>query len=56
MDTTVNSAAYENDAANAIPTWLMISYIVEGVIVAALVLAEILLIRGYRKKKANAAQ
>ena len=53
--TTVNSAAYENDAANAIPTWLMISYIVEGTVVAVLVLAEILLIRGYRKKKAKAA-
>ena len=53
--TTVNSAAYENDAANAIPTWLMISYIVEGAVVAVLVLAEILMIRGYWKKRAKAA-
>ena len=53
--TTVNSATYENDAATAIPTWLMISYIVEGAVVAALILAEILLIRGYRKEKAKAA-
>ena len=49
--TTVNSAAYENDAATAIPTWLMVSYIVEGAVVAALVLAEVLLIRGFGRKK-----
>ena len=53
--TTVNSAVYANGAAgNGIPGWLMTSYIIEGVVIAALVICEILLVRGYmKKKKAN---
>ena len=53
--TTVNSAAYSEDAqAGGIPSWLMTSYIIEGAVVAVMVIAEILLVRGYmKKKKAN---
>ncbi len=50
--TTVNSNAYGEDAnAGGIPGWLMTSYIIEGVVVAILVIVEILLVRSYMKKK-----
>ena len=53
--TTVNSAVYANGAAGSgIPGWLMTSYIIEGVVIAVLVICEILLVCGYmKKKKAN---
>ena len=49
--TTVNSTAYENYTPGSIPGWLMTTYIVDGVIAAALVVLEIFAIRGYMKKK-----
>ncbi len=52
--TTVNSAAFENYVPGAIPTWQSTSYIIEGVVAALAALAvlgEVLIIRGYLKKK-----
>ena len=49
--TTVNSAAYENYVSGAIPTWQMTTYIIEGVVAALAVAAEVLLVYGYLKKK-----
>ena len=49
--TTVNSAVYDNYTPGQIPGWLMTSYIIEGAVVAVLAICEILLVRGYLKKK-----
>ena len=49
--TTVNSAAYENYVPDAIPGWLTTAYIIEGAVAAVLVIAEVLLVRSYLKKK-----
>lgn len=49
--TTVNSAAYENYTPDAIPGWLTTAYIIEGAVAAILVIAEVLLVRSYLKKK-----
>ena len=49
--TTVNSAAFENYVPGQIPTWQSTSYIIEGVVAALAVLGEVLIIRGYLKKK-----
>ena len=51
--TTVNSAAYENYVPGQVPGWLMTSYIIEGVCAAVLVVLEVVLVRGYLKKKKN---
>ncbi len=51
--TTVNSAVYENYSPDAIPGWLMTAYLIEGAAAAVLVIAEILLVRGYMKKKSK---
>ena len=54
--TTVNSAAYENYVPGQIPGWLKTSYIIEGAVAVVLVLAEILLLRSFlKKRKAKAA-
>ena len=47
----VNSNAYEEYVPGAIPSWMQIVYIVDAVIAALLILAEVLLIRRYLKKK-----
>lgn len=49
--TTVNSSAYENYVPGSIPGWLQVVYIVDGVLAAALIAAEILVVRSYRRKK-----
>ena len=49
--TTVNSAAYENCSSNSIATWQCTAYIIEGLVAAAAVVAEVLLVRSYLKKK-----
>ena len=54
--TTMNSAAYENYVSVQIPDWLMTSYIIEGVCAAVLVVLEVVLVRGYMKKKKNGYQ
>ncbi len=54
--TTVNSAAFENYVPGQIPTWQSTSYIIEGVVAALAVLGEVLIIRGYLKKKKAATK
>ena len=48
---TVNSKAYEEYVPGSIPSWMQTMYIVDVVIAVLLVLAEVLLVRGYLKKK-----
>lgn len=50
---TVNSAAYEDYTPGQIPSWMMVMYVVEGVVAVLLIAAEIVLIRGYMKKRVN---
>ncbi|SDH36850.1 glycoside hydrolase family 3 protein [Marvinbryantia formatexigens] len=47
----VNSNAYEEYVPGAIPSWMQIVYIVDAILAALLILAEVFLIRGYLKKK-----
>ena len=47
----VNSNAYEEYVPGAIPSWMQVVYIVDAVLAALLILAEVLLIRSYLKKK-----
>lgn len=54
--TTVNSSAYENYTPGSIPGWLMTTYIVDGIIIAALVVLEILSIRKYTNSKRQKTQ
>ena len=50
---TVNSAAYEDYTPGQIPSWMMVMYVVEGVVAVLLIAVEIVLIRGYMKKRVN---
>ena len=50
---TVNSAAYEDYTPGQIPSWMMVMYVVEGVVPVLLIAVEIVLIRGYMKKRVN---
>ena len=50
---TVNSAAYEDYTPGQIPSWMMVMYVVDGVVAVLLVAAEIVLIRRYMKKRVN---
>lgn len=50
---TVNSAAYEDYTPGQIPSWMMVMYVVDGVVAVLLIAAEIVLIRGYMKKRVN---
>lgn len=47
----VNSAAYEDYTPGQIPDWMRIMYVVDGILVVLLVLAEIFLAREYWKKR-----
>lgn len=49
--TVVNSNAYEDYVPGQIPSWMQILYIVDAVLTVLLVLAEVVLIRGYLKKR-----
>lgn len=49
--TVVNSNAYEDYVPGQIPSWMQILYIVDAVFTVLLVLAEVVLIRGYLKKR-----
>lgn len=49
--TVVNSNAYEEYVPGQIPSWMQILYIVDAVFTVLLVLAEVVLIRGYLKKR-----
>lgn len=49
----VNSNAYENYVPGSIPSWMQIMYIVDGIVTVILILAEILLIRSYIRKRKN---
>jgi len=51
MYTVVNSNTYADFNPNAIPSWVMTFYIVDGILVALLLAAEVLLVRSCRKKK-----
>ena len=51
--TVVNSSAYEQYVPGQIPSWMQIAYLVDAVLAALLVLAEVVLIRGYLKKRKN---
>ena len=48
---TVNSNAYEEYVPGSIPDWMQLMYIADAVIAVLLILAEVVLIRGYIKKK-----
>lgn len=48
---TVNSVAYEDYEPDAIPSWMQIMYIADAGVAVLLVLAEVLVIRGYLKKR-----
>ena len=50
---TVNSAAYEDYTPGQIPSCMMVMYVVEGVVAVLLIAVEIVLIRGYMKKRVN---
>ena len=50
---TVNSAAYEDYTPGQIPSWMMVMYVVEGVVAVLLIAVEIVLIRRYMKKRVN---
>lgn len=50
---TVNSAAYEDYTPGQIPSWMMVMYVVDGVVAVLLIAAEIVLIRRYMKKRVN---
>lgn len=50
---TVNSAAYEDYTPGQIPSWMMVMYVVEGVVAVLLIAVEIVLIRRYMKKKSQ---
>ena len=50
---TVNSAAYEDYTPGQIPSWMMVMYVVDGVVAVLLIAVEIVLIRGYMKKRVN---
>ncbi len=49
--TVVNSNAYEEYVPGQIPSWMQTLYIVDAVLAVLLVLAEVVLIRGYLKKR-----
>lgn len=49
----VNSSAYEEYVPGQIPSWMQTMYIIDGILVVLCVLAELLLFRGYLKKKKN---
>ena len=49
--TVVNSSAYEEYVPGQIPSWMQTLYIVDAVLAVLLVLAEVILIRGYLKKR-----
>lgn len=49
--TVVNSRAYENYVLGVIPTWVKIIYVVDAALALGFIAIEILLIRGYVKKK-----
>ena len=48
---TVNSAAYDSYTPGAIPDWMRTMYIVDGVLVVLIIVAEVLTIRNYQRKK-----
>ena len=48
---TVNSAAYDEYTPGAIPDWMQTMYIVDGVLAALIIIAEVLIIRNYMNKK-----
>ena len=50
---SVNSAAYEDYTPGQIPSWMMVMYVVDGVVAVLLIAAEIVLIRRYMKKRVN---
>ena len=51
MYTVVNSNTYADFDPNAIPSWVMTIYIIDGILVALLIAAEVLLVRNYRRKR-----
>lgn len=53
MYTVVNSSTYMDFDPNQIPSWIMTFYIVDGILAVLLILAEILLVRSYRRKRKN---
>lgn len=50
--TTVNSSAYENYVPGEIPAWLKMVYTADAALAVLFVAAEVLVIRGFRRKKA----
>ncbi len=49
--TVVNSGLYADYDPDAVPAWHMVFYVVDGVILVALALLEVLTVRSYMKKK-----
>ena len=52
--TTVNSEAFADMASGVTPGWLRTTHIIDGVLAAVLIICEILLIRGFLKKRKRA--
>ena len=51
--TTANSRAYATGAAAGMAGWMMVMYAISAVVVLAAVACEVVLVRGYLKKKKN---
>ncbi|MFR5601177.1 MAG: hypothetical protein ACLTKI_01895 [Lachnospiraceae bacterium] len=53
MYTMVNSYTYDNYDPNVISGWVMKFYMADAALATAVIIAEILILRSYKKKKQN---
>lgn len=47
---TVNSAAYENYVPGSIPSWMQTMYVIDAILAVLIILAELMVYRGYCRK------
>lgn len=47
---TVNSAAYENYVPGSIPSWMQTMYVIDAILAVLIILAELMVYRGYFRK------
>ncbi len=50
---TVNSAAYDSYTPGEIPDWMRTMYVVDGVLAVLIIVAEVLVVRNYQRKKST---
>lgn len=53
MYTVVNSSAYENGGVKETPTWVIAIYVIDVLLAAVFVIAEVVMIRNYKKRKSE---